>query len=203
MITQKLLDSALSWNEFYALSEQLVAEHRTTGSNQSETLLKYTELNWVRMHRIAKTLSILPEIREKIESLTESYIALVITEAWCGDGAQNLPAIAKICDLSDKLALKVIFRDENLDIMNSYLTNGAMSIPIIVLLRKVTLEEVGVWGPKPKAAMEILANFKANPTMSRDVFYKELHTWYAKNKSVDVQYEFMQLLNDAELSLKV
>jgi len=198
MITQELINSALSWKEFYALSEQLVAEKRTTGTNQSEALLKYSELNWVRMQRMEKTLSILPEIKEKIESLKESYIALVITEAWCGDGAQNLPAIAKICDLSENLELKVIFRDEHLDIMNRYLTNGAMSIPIIVLLKKDTLEEVGVWGPKPRAAMEILANFKANPEMPRDVFYKELHTWYAKNKSIDIQHEFMLLI---ELSI--
>jgi len=195
MITQELINSALSWNEFYALSEQLVAEKRTTGPNQTEALLKYTELNWVRMHRMNKTLSILPEIKEKVEVLNEKYIALVITEAWCGDGAQNLPAIAKICELSDNLELKVIFRDEHLDIMNRYLTNGAMSIPIVILLKKDTLEEVGVWGPKPKAALDILANFKANPEMPRDVFYKELHTWYAKNKSIDVQYEFMQLFD--------
>jgi len=195
MITQELINSALSWNEFYALSEQLVAEKRTTGPNQTEALLKYTELNWVRMHRMNKTLSILPEIKEKVDAINEKYLALVITEAWCGDGAQNLPAIAKICELSDNLELKVIFRDDHLGIMNRYLTNGAMSIPIIILLKKDSLEEVGVWGPKPKAALDILANFKANPEMPRDVFYKELHTWYAKNKSIDVQYEFMQLFD--------
>jgi len=195
MITQELINSALSWNEFYALSEQLVAEKRTTGPNQTEALLKYTELNWVRMHRMNKTLSILPEIKEKVDAINEKYVALVITEAWCGDGAQNLPAIAKICELSDNLELKVIFRDDHLGIMNRYLTNGAMSIPIIILLKKDSLEEVGVWGPKPKAALDILANFKANPEMPRDVFYKELHTWYAKNKSIDVQYEFMQLFD--------
>jgi len=142
-----------------------------------------------------KTLSILPEIKEKVDAINEKYVALVITEAWCGDGAQNLPAIAKICELSDNLELKVIFRDDHLGIMNRYLTNGAMSIPIIILLKKDSLEEVGVWGPKPKAALDILANFKANPEMPRDVFYKELHTWYAKNKSIDVQYEFMQLFD--------
>ena len=195
MITQEIINSALSWNEFYALSEQLVAEKRTTGPNQTEALLKYTELNWVRMHRMNKTLSILPEIKEKVDAINEKYVALVITEAWCGDGAQNLPAIAKICELSDNLELKVIFRDDHLGIMNRYLTNGAMSIPIIILLKKDSLEEVGVWGPKPKAALDILANFKANPEMPRDVFYKELHTWYAKNKSIDVQYEFMQLFD--------
>jgi len=195
MITQELINSALSWNEFYALSEQLVAEKRTTGPNQTEALLKYTELNWVRMHRMNKTLSILPEIKEKVDAINEKYVALVITEAWCGDGAQNLPAIAKICELSDNLELKVIFRDDHLGIMNRYLTNGAMSIPIIILLKKDSLEEVGVWGPKPKAALDILANFKANPEMPRDVFYKELHTWYAKNKSIDVQHEFMQLFD--------
>lgn len=195
MISQELINSALSWNEFYSLSQQLAEEKRTTGPDQSESLINYTELNWVRMQRIEKTLVLQEDIAEKVKQITQSYILLVITEAWCGDGAQNLPAIAKMCELNPNLTLKVIFRDEHLEIMDQFLTNGARSIPIVLLLDATTLEVKGKWGPKPQAAMQLLHDFKNNPDMPRNEFYKQLHTWYAKNKSVDIQHEIITLLS--------
>lgn len=193
-ITPEIIKNAMDWQTYWNLNETLVAENRTSGPNQTQELHDYTNLNWSRMQRIDKTVKILPEILEKLTSLEHNYILLAISEAWCGDAAQNLPAIAKMVEKSDKLEMKVILRDENLDVMNNYLTNGSQSIPIVIVLRKDTLEEVAVWGPRPKATMQILADYKANPEISKEEFHVNIHTWYAKNKSVDLQHEIVELL---------
>lgn len=194
LITKELIDSAMTWQEYWNLNEQLVAENRTTGPDQSETMLKYTVLNWTRMQRLNKTLELQDDVVEAVSKVSERFVILAITEAWCGDAAQNLPAIAKIAELNPNIEFKLILRDEHPEIMDAYLTNGNRSIPKVIILKGDALNEVGVWGPKPAEAMKLLAEFKANPSMPRDEFYKQLHTWYAKNKSVDVQYEILNLL---------
>ncbi|TNE68600.1 thioredoxin family protein [bacterium] len=193
-ISPELLSKAMTWQEYWDLNEKLVAENKTTGTEQSESLLKYTVLNWTRMQRIQKTLELEASVVETVKKIDTEFIILAITEAWCGDAAQNLPAIAKIAELNPKLDFKLILRDEYPTVMDHYLTNGSRSIPKVIVLKKENLEEIGVWGPKPAEPMKLLAEFKANPEMPRDEFYKNLHTWYAKNKSVDVQYEIVELL---------
>lgn len=195
IITPEVIQKAMSWQTYWNLNETLVAEKRTTGPIQNEELSDYTILNWSRMQRIEKTLELQADILEKLANLKHEYIFLAIAEAWCGDAAQSLPAIAKVASKSDKLEMKVLLRDEHPEVMDNYLTNGSKSIPIVVVLRKDTLEEVAVWGPRPKAAAQILADYKANPEMSKDEFHKNLHTWYARNKSVDVQNEIVALLS--------
>ena len=194
IITQELLDSAMSWKEYMNLHESLVLENKSTGPKQTEALSKYTSLNLTRFHRFDKTLVLEEEIIQKLNGIKEEYVFLVFNESWCGDSAQSLPALAKMEEISDKLSIKVILRDEHLELMNNYLTNGTMSIPIVVILNKETLEEVAIWGPKPKYAMQLLADFKSDPDMTRDEFNRVLHTWYSKNKTVDFQYDIMDLL---------
>src|SRR5262245_27266906 len=46
--------------------------------------------------------------------------ALAIAEAFCPDVFRGLPAVAKLCEATG-LELRVVFRDQNLDIMNEFL----------------------------------------------------------------------------------
>lgn len=199
MLSRELVQKAMSWEEFYSLNERLAKEKKTSGPNQDESLIKYTELNWARMHRLEKTIEIDSEIQSKIKSLQKSYIVFIINEVWCGDGAQSLPAIAKMCALTENLEIKIILRDEFPEIMDLFLTNGARAIPKIILLDSDTLEVKGLWGPKPKTALEMLADWKANANTSKSEFNKELHSWYTKNKTIEVQNEFLSLLLNAEV----
>ena len=59
---------------------------------------------------------------------------LVIAEDWCGDASNTVPIIAKLAARLPGLELRVILRDENPEVMDQYLTNGARSIPIVIAL---------------------------------------------------------------------
>ena len=73
---------------------------------------------------------------------------LVIAEDWCGDASNTVPIIARLVDLAPGLELRVLPRDENPELMDQYLTNGARSIPIVIALDE-SFRELGHWGPRP------------------------------------------------------
>ncbi|WP_042351830.1 thioredoxin family protein [Bacillus massiliigorillae] len=85
---------------------------------------------------------------DKAKSLQPHNLrALVLTADWCGDAMMNLPIFMAIAKEANIKAAYFI-RDENLELMDQYLTNGtARSIPIIVLIDE-NGEEFAKWGPR-------------------------------------------------------
>jgi hypothetical protein len=48
-----------------------------------------------------------------VEVLKNEYIWMVISEGWCGDGAQLIPVFDKMVAESDgKIDMKIVLRDE-------------------------------------------------------------------------------------------
>lgn len=190
MIRGKVYD----FDAYYTMTQQLVAEKKTSGHNQTEALIQFTALNLKRMERILKTFSP-DENFSAVAKHTTPQTWILITEAWCGDSAQNLPILAKLAKASEgKIKLDIILRDENPEWMDAHLTNGTRSVPKMISADE-NGNELFSWGPRPAPAMEILRHWKANQeTMSHDDFEKELHTWYAKDKGQTLMHEIEALL---------
>jgi len=120
----------------------------------------------------------------------ELYL-LVITEDWCGDAANTVPVLAKLGDEADRLETRLIKRDENPDVMDRYLTNGARSIPIAILLN-AEFEEIGHWGPRPSELQQwVMDNKDTIPIEER---YPLVRRWYAKDKGESTLREVLELL---------
>lgn len=156
-------------------------------------LVHYIQLNETRMNRLDKTIKITDEISDKLQQLTQSYTFYVLSEGWCGDAAQVLPVINKIAEATSNIDLKIIFRDENLEIMNQYLTNGTQSIPKLVIYDN-NQEEIATWGPRPEPAAMIIINDKAKHGVVTDEGKMALQLWYTKDKGVTIQNEILSLL---------
>ena len=67
---------------------------------------------------------------------------LAIVEDWCGDASNTVPVLAKLGDEASCLEMRVIERDENPEVMDRYLTNGARSIPIVIVLNEEHLQRL-------------------------------------------------------------
>jgi hypothetical protein len=186
-----------SYQQFIDWVSELVTNKKTSGNNQSEALIAFTALNQKRMERIYKTTQISEELASMLLNIKEKQTWYVITEAWCGDSAQSLPFIAKLADLAGgKISLSIFLRDENPEWIEKYHTNGSKSIPKLISFDE-NGKELFTWGPRPKEAQEILLAWKANPNgRTWEEFEKELHTWYAKDKTVAIQKEFEAILNE-------
>jgi len=174
-----------------------VENKETSSKITTDALVEFTKLNLARTQRIHKTIAINPELKVLVEGLQHHYIWVVITEAWCGDSAQNLPVIAELAKLNpEKIKLHILLRDENLELMDQYLTNGARAIPKLFAVNDTLSKEAFIWGPRPANAQELLIAWKKNPEgKSWEEFEKELHGWYAKDKGQSLQQEFFQLLS--------
>ena len=74
--------------------------------------------------------------------------------------------------------------------MDRYLTNGARSIPIVLVLDE-TLKELGHWGPRPKALQEfVMANKSRIPKAE---LYPQVRKWYARDKGETTLREVLAL----------
>jgi len=185
----------MSYAEYIKLIDDLLLDGKTTGENQSEAMFNYGKLNRQRMHRLEKTVLINENLREKLQNNKRKMIWLIITEGWCGDAAQNIPSIEKIASESDLIETRYVLRDENLELMDAYLTNNARSIPKLIALDAETLQELGVWGPRPQIAMEYFYEMKAQ-NLEKPQMMENLQRWYNADKNQAIQDEFVFLLSE-------
>jgi len=132
---------------------------------------------------------------EKARNIGRKMIWLLITEGWCGDAAQNIPTIEKIAAENENIETRYILRDENLALMDAYLTNDARSIPKLVALDAETLEELGTWGPRPQIAMDYFHELKAQK-MEKPEMMEKIQRWYLSDKEQSIQNEFEKLFEN-------
>ena len=85
------------------------------------------------------------------------YNLLVLTESWCGDSLASLPVLKKISEAGNGWNLKLLLRDQNLELMDKFLTNGARSIPLFLFLDH-NGNLLFMWGPRTRAAQQIFEN---------------------------------------------
>jgi hypothetical protein len=194
-LTKEHLEKALSYSEYRDLIDSLLEQNKTTGNNHSDKMLEYSRLNVHRMSRIDRTTKLATETVQTLKNLERDLIWLVLTEAWCGDAAQNLPVIAKMASVTDQISLNILLRDENPDIMDAFLTNGGRAIPKLVCMDANTMKIVWDWGPRPAPAQDLLRIHKTKPDESHEDFVKRVQLWYAKDKSRTLQLELVKLLN--------
>ncbi|UOQ73238.1 thioredoxin family protein [Hymenobacter cellulosilyticus] len=194
VLTPERLAASYSYTAYRHLIDELQAEGKTTGPQQSELLTNYTRLNVQRMSRIDKTIQLLPELRAAVAALPRRYAWLIITEGWCGDAAQIVPTLEAVAQASGgHITTHYVLRDENLDLIDQYLTNGGRSIPKLVVLDAETLTEAASWGPRPEPAQHMFLELKSQ-NLPFEEFSTQLHAWYAKDKTQSTQQEILQLV---------
>ena len=189
-------DRGMYYDEYRRLIDAFLMVGKSTAKRESESLVEYSKLNVVRMNRLDKTTEIIPELQKKISEISAPQTWLVLTEGWCGDAAQIVPVLNKIAELNNNIQLKLLLRDEHLELMSKYLTNGkSQSIPKLVVLDEHN-NELFNWGPRPQALQELFYHMKAN-ALNNDSIKEEIHKWYAKDKTISIQKDLLALLQDA------
>lgn len=194
-IDASYIEKGMSYEEYRRLIDALIMVGRSTAENESESLLEYSKLNVVRMNRLDKTTELLPELSALVQSIAAPQTWLVLTEGWCGDAAQIIPVLHKLAALNSNIRLRFLLRDENLELMDMYLTKGiSRSIPKLIVLDENN-DELFNFGPRPAALQEMFYHLKAN-AVPNAVIKEEIHKWYAKDKTITTQLELLELLKE-------
>lgn len=181
-----------SYSEYRNKVDVLVSNNMTTGENHSESMLDYTNINITRMNRLDKTAKLSEEIITKI-SVLKPQTWLVISEAWCGDAAQNLPWLNRMAELNPNIELKIVLRDENLDIIDEYLTNNGRGIPKLVAIDSDN-DIMFTWGPRPKDIQTEFLDLRNNG-LEKSEITKTIQTLYARDKGISIQKDFIEVLD--------
>ena len=188
------LTNCYSYEAYKTLVAELVSQGKTSGPEQREDLIHYTELNAKRMKRVEKTTVLTEEVKANLLKLSHPMKWLVMSEAWCGDAAQIVPVIGKIAAESEHLDLKIILRDEHLDIMDQYLTNGGRSIPKLICLDEQH-REVFSWGPRPKTIQQVVIDTKAEGITDHGILMERIQNAYNQDRSSSIQQELSELMS--------
>jgi hypothetical protein len=180
------LNKSMSYEAYIELVNKLVEIGGATGPIQNEDLAGYTKLNQRRMKRWDKTIKVSEEAREVFSKFRHKLTWLVITESWCGDAAHVVPVINKLAELSENISLKVVLRDENLGLMDLFLTNGGRAIPKLLIIDNETGEVLNTYGPRPTTATSLVNDYKEKHGKITPEFKEELQSWYNKDKGQNI-----------------
>lgn len=89
-----------------------------------------------------------------------NWRGIVLTADWCGDAALCVPVLQRIAEESN-VELRFLIRDENLELMDQYLTNGtSRAIPIFIFIDQDG-KETAVWGPRSPEVQEMITSLRA------------------------------------------
>ena len=161
---------------------------------------QYIPINQKRVKRIRKALAkkgLRDELGAVATALPRGVRMLVLNEFWCGDGAQILPVHEAVVLASQgTVDVRVLMRDDNLDVMDLFLTNGGRSIPKTVLLNQ-ECQVLSTWGPRPEEAMDLVKRIKSDPAIAH-TYSREVHKWYTQDATQATQAELAVLLGHAQ-----
>lgn len=179
-------------HDYLTLVENLLAQNKTTGTNHSEAMIHYTRLNLQRMQRWLKMADMTLETIQEIARIESKQHWLILTEAWCGDAAHSMGIIYKMTALNPLIQFEWKLRDENLALMDQYLTNGGRAIPKLIVYDE-NGKELFNWGPRPAHIQAEFLRLRSEGK-SHDDISLVIQKMYNDDKGITVQKEICALL---------
>ncbi|MCO6564243.1 MAG: thioredoxin family protein [Apibacter sp.] len=188
-------DKGVSYAEYKDIIEIQAKEGILSENADIKKLAEYTRLNLSRINRNDKSIVLEESIISSLKKISHRIHILVISEGWCGDAAQIVPVINKISEVSEKLEMRIFFRDQDELLINHYLTNGGKAIPIVIFIDAETSKEITHWGPRPKPCAPFLKKYKTDPeNYTHDDFAKDIQGFYNRDKGRTISQELVEMI---------
>jgi hypothetical protein len=178
------------------------ADHPTTGNSMlrerfesAVTLDQFTDqakANQELWRAIRKRAQAPLDLVARLRSLPARRYLLVLTEDWCGDAVNTLPPIARLAEAVPQLELRILLRDENLDLMDTHLAGTARAIPVVIVLDE-SHRELGWWGSRPQPLQRWFKSEEAQQ-LSKEDRYRGMRRWYARDHGRTALEEITLLL---------
>jgi Thioredoxin len=197
------LQNRMTYAEYVAKTIDLLKEGKTstTEVKPNPKIHLYTQQNVERMQRLDSSTILTAETREQVATITEPQTWLTISEGWCGDASQVVPVIEQIAAANPNITHQLIFRDEHVDVMDAFLTDGGRSIPKTIIL-DANGKVLNAWGPRPSGLQTVVDEVREKMnTMTKEeqkAYFEDIkkivHDWYDADRTVSTQREFRRIL---------
>jgi len=148
--------------------------------------------NKEEMLTIYKKFNLTSEDENKLAAVRGQNLRVIaLSEDWCGDALLNNPILMEIAEAAG-MELRFILRDQNLELMDQYLTNGtSRAIPIYIFINEEG-NEAAVWGPRAPEMQALVMERRAGlPDQDAPDFqekqmamYKQLRQSYLTDASI-------------------
>lgn len=155
----------------------------------------YRRYNLERSEQVFDRYEPSAELIDRADRIDTAQLWMVLTDDWCGDSAYSLPVLVEAAGLSPLIELRILRRDENLDIMDQYLTGGSRSIPKLVAFGGDGTE-LFQWGPRPQGAVSLREGLLEDGA-SREEMTRALLDWYADGGWNEVDAELAEAIERA------
>ena len=171
-----------------------VDKERYESAPTFEEYLRGVQKNRELWHGLYERAGVPEDLAAEARRVSGRWHLLALSEDWCGDAVNALPAIARLAD-EVGWSFRVLSRDENPDLMDAHLTNGrSRSIPVVIAYDE-DFHEVGWWGPRPEELQAwVLGEGLSMPSPER---YKVVRRWYARDKAHTTLREILGLFRRA------
>jgi hypothetical protein len=123
---------------------------------------------------------------------SEERKLLALVEDWCIDTSSTIPVLARWTEVVPGLSLRLLRRDEHPAVMDRYLTNGARSIPVVLVMDR-ECRVIARWGPYPAPLAEWVREHKP-PVMEKAEFVKGKRLWYARDRGETTLKEIAEVV---------
>lgn len=192
MNLNKYFEEGLSYSAYINEVKERLSNIEKAGD--PDGFAQYYSMNLKRMERLDKTFQLTDEQKTQIKNKNLDFRLMTISEGWCGDAAQSVPVVQKMME-EFEVENRFVFRDDNRELMDAYLTDGARGIPIFIGIDKDG-NELFHFGPRPKHGMDMLKKHKDDPeNYTETQFHQDLQVWYNEDKGVSTFNEFMETMN--------
>ena len=148
---------------------------------------KYQEL-WTLGARRA---TVPADVVEIFASLATPLRFVALNEDWCLDAVGAVPYLAKLAAMNPLIEFRSFSRDANPDLMDSHLTNGTRSIPVIIAYDS-DWTELGWWGPRPTELQSWVMT--AGLLLPKPEKYHYMRQWYARDRGATAMREIAEMV---------
>lgn len=137
-----------------------------------------------------------PEYAARIAATRRRWYLLAMSEDWCGDSVNILPWVDALGASSSLVDLRIIPRDQHLELMDQHRTNDrSRAIPIVILLDDQFVERAW-WGPRALAMQQWFETSEAQ-ALTKDERYKELRIRYSRDRGRSILEEITAMIESA------
>jgi len=134
-----------------------------------------------------------PALVERVTAVGRRWHFLLLSADWCSDAVSIEPWIDALCAETPLLSMRLLDRDQHLDLMDQHLTNGrSRSIPVVLVLDEQGVERAW-WGPRPRA-LQAWVMSDAAQAMAPEVRFRETRRWYTEDRGRAILTELVALL---------
>lgn len=189
---QHVTESGLTPSAYQEVMEQRAALDPSGLEDMEVERAEFAKLNLHRVGRIRRTWRPSDELAFLLAHIDRPQLWMALTEPWCGDSAQCLPCLEILAESHPHITIRFLLRDDNLEIMDRYLTGGKRSIPLLVAFDPAG-GELFRWGPRPAEAQAVFDAATAEG-LEKPAKLEKLHLFYGRNRGRVLDAELVDVL---------